>query len=324
VRELLEDLGSSRHIFPNVRVFFSLNVYDNVITTHTNTITITTGIGWKPYNCNRVILLVRNPFDAIDSHFNMALTRTHNRSLDETEYVRLKDRWEEFVLAEMDVWCRFHRYWILKAIKSKVPLLVLRFEDVVRDKTLNLRRTLGFLCEGTTTRSDDFLASCEKRLELSTRSKGGGAGYKPRSSGGPGKSLVHYDEKLCQRIQDKIPNILISLRAFGYENLLCGKRDVIDRVDLSPNNLMEALKISKDATTTMSPCEGESKRRKQMWRKGSRGSFPSRPSIGVNESSELIRPQTKSDVSRRGIQWSRHLHRAGIRFKGAKEITPVL
>lgn len=48
--------------------------------------------GYKPFDCGKVILLVRNPFDAIDSYFNMILTRTHTKSLDETEYERYVQR----------------------------------------------------------------------------------------------------------------------------------------------------------------------------------------------------------------------------------------
>ncbi|CAN0472101.1 unnamed protein product, partial [Hapterophycus canaliculatus] len=35
--------------------------------------------GFRPFECSKAILLVRNPFDAIDSYFNMALTNTHDR-----------------------------------------------------------------------------------------------------------------------------------------------------------------------------------------------------------------------------------------------------
>lgn len=35
--------------------------------------------GLRPFECDKAILLVRNPFDAIDSYFNMALTNTHDR-----------------------------------------------------------------------------------------------------------------------------------------------------------------------------------------------------------------------------------------------------
>lgn len=36
-------------------------------------------MGYREFEGNKAILLVRNPFDAIDSYFNMALTNTHDQ-----------------------------------------------------------------------------------------------------------------------------------------------------------------------------------------------------------------------------------------------------
>lgn len=35
--------------------------------------------GLRPFEGDKAILLVRNPFDAVDSYFNMALTNTHDQ-----------------------------------------------------------------------------------------------------------------------------------------------------------------------------------------------------------------------------------------------------
>ena len=40
--------------------------------------------GFSSYHAHRAVLLVRNPFDAIDSYFNMCLTNTHHLSLAES------------------------------------------------------------------------------------------------------------------------------------------------------------------------------------------------------------------------------------------------
>ena len=37
--------------------------------------------GYRHFHAHRVILLVRNPFDAINSYFNMGLTNTHEQTL---------------------------------------------------------------------------------------------------------------------------------------------------------------------------------------------------------------------------------------------------
>lgn len=61
-------------------------------------------VGWKPFRVRKVILIVRNPWDAMDSYFNMMLTNTHNVSLHDSMYVRFEKRWNDFVHSEIHVW----------------------------------------------------------------------------------------------------------------------------------------------------------------------------------------------------------------------------
>lgn len=35
--------------------------------------------GFRSFEGDKAVLLVRNPFDAVDSYFNMALTNTHDQ-----------------------------------------------------------------------------------------------------------------------------------------------------------------------------------------------------------------------------------------------------
>jgi hypothetical protein len=46
--------------------------------------------GWCPVKVDRVILVIRNPFDAMDSYFNMCLTNTHHLSLTENMYKKFR------------------------------------------------------------------------------------------------------------------------------------------------------------------------------------------------------------------------------------------
>ena len=78
--------------------------------------------GWKPFKAARVLLLVRNPFDAIDSYFNQTLTNTHSTSLHESQYERFAAVWDGALRNEADVWVRFLEYWEA----SFVPVLLLR------------------------------------------------------------------------------------------------------------------------------------------------------------------------------------------------------
>ena len=66
--------------------------------------------GWKRFRAQRGLLLVRNPFNAIDSYFNMQLTATHTDSLEDGEYARHGQFWNRFVEEESVMWRRFHEY----------------------------------------------------------------------------------------------------------------------------------------------------------------------------------------------------------------------
>ncbi|KAG5192225.1 hypothetical protein JKP88DRAFT_266290 [Tribonema minus] len=112
--------------------------------------------GWKRFTAQRAILLVRNPFDAIDSYFNMALTNTHDKSLHEQVYRMFGDIWDGLVHNEMDIWQRFYEFWL----SVKVPLLLVRYEDLVQhtDQVTACMERAGHMIEafGYDPRSQNF------------------------------------------------------------------------------------------------------------------------------------------------------------------------
>ena len=69
---------------------------------------------------------MRNPFDVIDSYWNMVLTSSHNHSVQERECDRLSAAWAEHMKREAALWAEFHRYWLRAA--TSVPLLAICFE----------------------------------------------------------------------------------------------------------------------------------------------------------------------------------------------------
>ncbi|KAL7536492.1 hypothetical protein ACHAXR_007200 [Thalassiosira sp. AJA248-18] len=101
--------------------------------------------GWKPVKGNRVLLLVRNPYDAIDSYWNLCCTNTHTRTLDESVYTKYAQKFEGMARHEIQVWCDFHYYWIDICKKEGVPLLVVRYEDLVLDTEAEMLRVMKFL-----------------------------------------------------------------------------------------------------------------------------------------------------------------------------------
>ena len=111
--------------------------------------------GWKPIQGNKVILLVRNPYDAIDSYWNLCCTNTHTRSLDESVYTKYAQKFEELVKHEIQIWCEFHYYWMDICEKEGVPLLIVRYEDLVLDIETEMMRIMKFLMSSIQTQESN-------------------------------------------------------------------------------------------------------------------------------------------------------------------------
>ena len=107
-------------------------------------------MGCRRFLARRCVLLVRNPFDSILSYFHMGLTNTHHRALSSASLAlpQLRKLWLDFAVAEAGVWKRFHDFWIQMA--RQVPVLVLRFEDVVSDPASTTAEAVRFLTENVT------------------------------------------------------------------------------------------------------------------------------------------------------------------------------
>ena len=80
---------------------------------------------------SKVIVLVRNPFDCLDSWWNMSLTSHHARSVDPAVYSQWRDLWDTFVSNELRVWCRFHRFWLDLRDRGRVHAHFVRYEDLL-------------------------------------------------------------------------------------------------------------------------------------------------------------------------------------------------
>ena len=142
--------------------------------------------GCEPIAVHAAVLIVRSPFDVIDSYWNMVLTSSHNHSVQEGEYARLSSAWRDVVrwapsrlphaqapdchtppytphprLAqsarprpprscpsrrEIAIWAEFHRYWMRAA--TSLPLLAIRYEDLLdgERRQQTLQLVAAFLC----------------------------------------------------------------------------------------------------------------------------------------------------------------------------------
>lgn len=101
--------------------------------------------GWTPVTGHRVLLLIRNPYDAIDSYWNLCCTNTHTRTLDDAIYTKYATKFDGLARHEIKIWCNFHYYWLDICEKNKVPLLLVRYEDLILNVETEMIRVMKFL-----------------------------------------------------------------------------------------------------------------------------------------------------------------------------------
>lgn len=97
--------------------------------------------GKTKFYAERAILLVRNPMDSITSLFNMVCTGSHNRSIHDFDFEQFKALWSEFIYQDTTVWTDFHEFWL----NSKVPVHIIRYEDIVANPKPTLKSLLEFI-----------------------------------------------------------------------------------------------------------------------------------------------------------------------------------
>jgi len=167
-------------------------------------------MGSPPFRVNRAVLLVRNPYDAMDSYFNLMSTSTHTTSLSPEMRKKMSKIFAEMAKKEVLVWRDFHEYWL----KQKIPLLVVRYEDLIRDTVRVVKHVIKFVLEiKSMTFFEDRIhrAIGEEQVEKL-------GPYKARS-GGIGKSLTkgNYTPELLSDINTGIQG---TMEKFGYKEML--------------------------------------------------------------------------------------------------------
>lgn len=97
----------------------------------------------KEYPASRVVLLVRNPYDALESYFNLMTTGTHTASIKDEMREKLSGVWKDMVKKEICVWQAFHEFWL----SQEIPLLLVRYEDLIRYPYQVMCRVIQFVLE---------------------------------------------------------------------------------------------------------------------------------------------------------------------------------
>jgi len=90
---------------------------------------------------SRVVYLVRNPLDAIWSHFSLEVAGAHNQDIAMTGSDN-SDKWARFVVKHTKLWREHIAHW--QGLAATKPTLFVRYEDLVADGATILSRVLDF------------------------------------------------------------------------------------------------------------------------------------------------------------------------------------
>ena len=167
-------------------------------------------MGHPPFHVNRAVLLVRNPYDAMDSYFNLMSTSSHTTSLSAENRKKYAKIFADMAKKEILVWRDFHEYWL----KQKIPLLVVRYEDLIRNTVAVVNKVIKFVLEiNSMTFFEDRIQRAIGEEEVEKLGP-----YKARS-GGIGKSLTKgiYTPQLLNSINH---GIVGTMAKFGYREML--------------------------------------------------------------------------------------------------------
>jgi len=165
-------------------------------------------VGSPTFPASRAVLLVRNPYDALESYFNLMMTNTHTTSLTEEQRKKTEKLFHAMALKEIQVWRLFHQFWL----QSKIPILLVRYEDLIRHPGKVLSRVVQFVLE---VKNMTFFHARIKQCVDENNTENVGA-YKPRS-GGIGKSRHRYPAHLLDKMNHCVYELMHQL---GYGEML--------------------------------------------------------------------------------------------------------
>lgn len=167
-------------------------------------------MGAPPLRVDRAVLLVRNPYDAMESYFNLMTTNTHTSSLSEEDRKKHEKIFADMARKEILVWRDFHEYWLSR----NIPLLVIRYEDLIRYTDKVVAKVIKFVLEVKSMKFfEERIDRCIREEQLEKLGS-----YKPRS-GGIGRSLTKgvYSPELLSDINC---GIMDTMAKFGYTEML--------------------------------------------------------------------------------------------------------
>lgn len=186
--------------------YYDLGLHDNV----KNTFLIKThfpDFTFKPneFKSQGAVLLVRNPFDAFDSYFEMTRTDSHHKKLSDEARKEPKNLkiFENFVNWLTPQYNEFHQFWIENLVK--VPIKVLKYEWFTNNKEVGTREVFEFLFKFNADKAYFGNLTKEEILEkLEKDNIAHSTSYKPGTNASHNNSLEkgRYSQELLDKIVD--------------------------------------------------------------------------------------------------------------------------
>nr|XP_002120962.3 WSC domain-containing protein 1-like [Ciona intestinalis] len=145
---------------------------------------------------DKLILVIRNPFDAILSEFNRCLSDSHTGFANQSSFTGKK--WPKFVPYKMQKWIR-----IIKVhLEARKETTVVFYENLVQNPIPELRRVVKF--------TGLHIPNLEARL-ICTQENLNGAFQRPKRKQNP------YSNWMVTLINDGITEVRKVLKEFGYD-----------------------------------------------------------------------------------------------------------
>lgn len=200
-------------------------------------------IGWRRFTAKRVILLVRNPWDAMDSYWHLNATNTHTAKVTDEVYEAHATFFEDMVRNEFRVWRDFLTFYVEQSQRHQVPLLWVRYEDLIHHQYRELERILEFCAKSDWWRHrlDAFSpkepsnSHAETKQQPRRRSQLGYQSSTSTSSIGRSLKLKRFSPELLEELHDLDDNITEKnhwLKKLGY-HIYC--QDFPNNLDQLPS-----------------------------------------------------------------------------------------
>lgn len=149
----------------------------------------------RPLSAARAFIFVRNPVDVIVSQFMLVTTVTHTHSMKNDFPVEFADEWNDHVATSIRLWVDYHKYWLDVLKEKKIPVIFLRFEDLLANQYAILEELFEFVL-GVESIKGLYVEERLKKVLDADPSKNGA--YAPRSGKERGSNFRHFSKEQIQ------------------------------------------------------------------------------------------------------------------------------